>query len=91
MIHQTELGATRFSQLRTLVWLVGNDAVALGGNRPGKIYGRLNCRAGKRMNVRNRVFFRDQSQAVAAGFRPCAVCLPEAYRSWKASWRDKRT
>ncbi|WP_375444032.1 Ada metal-binding domain-containing protein [uncultured Fibrella sp.] len=91
MIHQTRLGATRFSQLRELVRLVGNDAVTLAGNRPGKIYGQLNCRAGKRMNARNRVFFQNQIEAVDAGFRPCAVCLPEAYKRWKASQEDKRT
>jgi catechol 2,3-dioxygenase-like lactoylglutathione lyase family enzyme len=29
------------------------------------------------------VFFADEPTAVAAGYRPCAVCLPEAYRTWK--------
>jgi len=27
----------------------------------------------------HRVFFADQPTAVAAGYRPCAVCLPAAY------------
>jgi hypothetical protein len=34
--------------------------------------------------VTSRVFFADEQTAVAAGYRPCAVCLPEAYRIWKA-------
>ena len=34
--------------------------------------------------VRERVFFADEASAVAAGYRPCAVCLPERYRAWKA-------
>jgi methylphosphotriester-DNA--protein-cysteine methyltransferase len=34
--------------------------------------------------VRERVFFADEPTAWAAGYRPCAVCLPLAYRTWKA-------
>jgi methylphosphotriester-DNA--protein-cysteine methyltransferase len=30
------------------------------------------------------VFFADEATAVAAGYRPCAVCLPERYAAWKA-------
>ena len=33
--------------------------------------------------VAHRVFFADEPTAVAAGYRPCAVCLPQAYRTWK--------
>ena len=35
--------------------------------------------------VRHRVFFADEATAVAAGYRPCAICMPEAYRAWKAA------
>ena len=31
----------------------------------------------------HRVFFADEKTAAAAGYRPCAVCLPEQYRRWK--------
>jgi methylphosphotriester-DNA--protein-cysteine methyltransferase len=34
--------------------------------------------------VRYRVFFADERTAVAAGYRPCAVCLPDQYGEWKA-------
>jgi hypothetical protein len=34
--------------------------------------------------VRNRVFFADEQTAIAAGYRPCATCLPEKYARWKA-------
>ncbi|MFD0515496.1 Ada metal-binding domain-containing protein [Streptomyces aureus] len=34
--------------------------------------------------VKHRVFFPDEATAVAAGFRPCAVCLPEEYACWRA-------
>jgi len=63
---------------------------ALGGYRPARIYGRLDCPAALRaiargQYVRNRVFFADEQTAVAAGYRPCAVCLPAAYAQWKGS------
>ncbi|AKD54560.1 Ada metal-binding domain-containing protein [Spirosoma radiotolerans] len=83
MIRHVELGATPISRLRTLSALVGIGRVSLGGNRPGKIYGLLTCRAGKRMNVANRVFFSDEAEAILAGFRPCAVCLPAQYKAWQ--------
>ena len=61
----------------------------LGGHRRGRVYGRLNCRAALRAvaaggYVSNRVFFEDEGAAVAAGYRPCAVCMPEEYAEWKA-------
>jgi methylphosphotriester-DNA--protein-cysteine methyltransferase len=31
------------------------------------------------------VFFIDERTARAAGYRPCAVCMPEKYRTWKES------
>jgi len=60
----------------------------LGGHRRTRIYGRLDCPSAMRAiarggYVRHRVFFADEETARAAGFRPCAVCLPEAYRAWK--------
>ena len=60
----------------------------LGGHRRGRIYGRLDCPSALRAiargeYVRHRVFFADETTAVAAGYRPCAVCLPERYRAWK--------
>ncbi|WP_234332231.1 Ada metal-binding domain-containing protein [Streptomyces sp. NRRL S-87] len=62
----------------------------LGGHRRGRLYGRLDCPSALRAlarggYVRERVFFADEASAVAAGYRPCAVCLPERYRAWKAA------
>ena len=62
----------------------------LGGHRRSKIYGRLDCPGALRAiarggYVRHRVFFADETTAMAAGYRPCAVCLREAYRRWKAA------
>lgn len=62
---------------------------AVGGHRRMKIYGRLDCPAALRALARggyvtHRVFFADESTAVAAGYRPCAVCSSDAYRRWRA-------
>ncbi len=59
-----------------------------GGHRRSKIYGRLDCASALRAvaaggYARHRVFFADEATAVAAGYRPCAVCCPDAYRIWK--------
>ena len=79
-------------------WLLGQDRRPypsetpglLGGNRSTRIYGTLDCagalrRLAKGIPPKNRVFFADQPAALAAGYRPCAVCLPEPYRAWKAT------
>ena len=65
----------------------------LGGHRRGKRYGRLDCPAARRAiatggYVRHRVFFADEATARAAGYRPCAACLPQRYRAWL---REQRT
>lgn len=85
MIQHVALGSTSFAQLRALVVLIRSGRITLGGNGLGHIYGRLDCRAGKRMKSENRVFFRNKAEAVAQGFRPCGVCLPEEYRAWRES------
>lgn len=65
----------------------------LGGNRRLKIYGRLDCpsarRALPRGYARRRVFFADEATAIAAGYRPCGVCMREAYRRWKDGALDR--
>jgi methylphosphotriester-DNA--protein-cysteine methyltransferase len=62
----------------------------LGGHRRNKVYGRLDCAGARRWiakghYVRHRVFFADEATAIAAGYRPCARCMPERYREWKAA------
>jgi len=74
----------------------------LGGHRRTRIYGRLDCPSALRAIARggyvpNRVFFLNEAAAVAAGYRPCAVCLPERYAAWKAGiesipqWSGRQT
>jgi hypothetical protein len=66
----------------------------LGGHRRGRRYGLLDCRAAAQAIARGgyekyRVFFRDETTAIAAGYRPCAVCMPEKYAAWKAANKQK--
>jgi methylphosphotriester-DNA--protein-cysteine methyltransferase len=61
-----------------------------GGHRGSRIYGRLDCPAALRAiahggYTRHRVFFADEATAVAAGYRPCAVCCPDRYGRWKTT------
>lgn len=67
----------------------------LGGYRRGRIYGRLNCQSARRAiarghYVRHRVFLADEATARAAGYRPCAKCMPAQYRAWKGA-EEKRS
>jgi hypothetical protein len=60
----------------------------LGGHRRQRLYGRLDCPSALRAIARGhyvkyRVFFPDEDTAIAAGYRPCAVCLPEKYARWE--------
>ena len=57
--------------------------IRFAGNKVLKIYGRLNCRSGKRMKKKNRVFFQSEDEALALGFRPCGHCMKEEYKKWK--------
>jgi methylphosphotriester-DNA--protein-cysteine methyltransferase len=55
----------------------------VGGHRGSKIFGRLDCPAALRAiaqggYVKHRVFFADPVDAIRAGYRPCAVCMPDA-------------
>ena len=65
----------------------------VGGHRKNRIYGRLDCKAARRAlgtgrsYEQQRVFFADEATAIAAGYRPCAVCMPEQYKAWKAEGR----
>ena len=59
-----------------------------GGHRRNKVYGRLDCPGAIRWiakghYVKQRVFSADEATAIAAGYRPCANCMPDEYRAWK--------
>ncbi len=59
-----------------------------GGHRKLKIYGRLDCPSALRQIAKGnyipyRVFFADEESALAAGYRPCGICMKEHYQLWK--------
>ncbi len=84
MIAHIDLGPYAMTRSRRLYALVKSGSITLGGYSRKKIYGTLKCSAGKRMNLNNRVFFKDEAEATYEGYRPCARCMREACDSWKA-------
>ena len=46
-----------------------------GANKPGKIFGTLECKDGMRMKKENRIFLHSLEDAVQFG-RPCKKCRP---------------
>lgn len=61
-----------------------------GGHRGTEIYGHLDCPSALRAIVRgecvrHRVFFADEETAIAAGYRPGAICCADRYQAWKAA------
>lgn len=59
-----------------------------GGYKKQKIYGKMDCPSAlkwikKGYYVKERAFFIDEEMAIEAGYRPCAVCMPEEYKKWK--------
>jgi hypothetical protein len=83
MIRHSDLGKDVETRQAAVRRLVLNRTIGLGGNIPGKIYGRLSCSSGKKMKAENRIFFRNEEEAIAAGYRPCARCMREKYLKWK--------
>ena len=62
---------------------IKNRSIQCAGNSRLKIFGLLNCSSGKRMKKENRIFFNTETEAIAAGFRPCGHCMPDQYWQWK--------
>lgn len=82
-LKHIDLGKSNFERSRNLFLKIKSGEIILGGNRKLKIFGCLDCRAGKRMKAENRVFFQDVSEAIALGYRPCGVCMRTEYLVWK--------
>ena len=78
LIHQTISD-------KELIRLIRKREIRFGGNAKLKIYGLLSCASGKRMKIENRVFFKNESEAINLGFRPCGHCLRGEYDHWKAN------
>ena len=83
MIEHKKLGDSDFSRLRQLKKLIDNGTIKLGGNANLKIYGTLDCKSGKRLKTKNRVFFASEATAIEQGYRPCGHCMRSKYKAWK--------
>ncbi len=83
MHKHVALGKNRFARLRQLKLLIDKGEILLGGNANLKIFGTLNCKSGKRLKIRNRVFFKNEAEAIQAGYRPCGHCMRAKYKVWK--------
>ncbi|MEP1096910.1 MAG: Ada metal-binding domain-containing protein [Cyclobacteriaceae bacterium] len=77
MIPQQDLNPTKVRVK------IKNGEIVFAGNSKLKIYGRLGCSSGKRMKVKNRVFFDSEAEAIQLGYRPCGNCMRKAYQKWK--------
>ena len=67
----------------------------LGGHKKLKIYGKLDCPSARKhlekgQYAKNRVFFLSEEIAINAGYRPCAKCMPQEYRKWKAEQEEAK-
>lgn len=80
-IHQSLLDEKGTN--RVILSLIKNRKILWAGNRKLNIYGKLNCKSGKRMKIQNRVFFQNEQEAIALGFRPCGHCMRLEYLDWK--------
>ena len=77
MIQHTDISR------QILILKMKSGAIAFGGNKKLKIYGKLNCRSGKRLNKKNRIFFSSEQEALDHGYRPCCHCMKLKYKEWK--------
>jgi methylphosphotriester-DNA--protein-cysteine methyltransferase len=68
-----------------IIQLIRSGEISLAGNSNLKVYGKLNCGSGKRMKKENRVFFKNETEALDSGFRPCGHCMRDRYAIWKRS------
>jgi methylphosphotriester-DNA--protein-cysteine methyltransferase len=83
MYYHHELGSGAFERSKRVLLLIKAGEIAYGGNRKLKIYGRLTCSSGKRMQAKHRLFFKNEQEAMAMGYRPCGHCMREEYGRWK--------
>ena len=68
-----------------LIGAIKRREITYGGGKKAMIYGLLTCKAGKRGLKKHRVFFKDEAEALAAGYRSCGCCMWPKYKAWKAA------
>ena len=82
MIAHLKLGNSPEERARCLSQLIRSGAITMAGYKKAKIYGHLTCSSGKRMKIVNRVFFKDEAEAISGGYRPCGNCMRQVYDNW---------
>lgn len=88
MYQHIQLGATEETRQRQLASLIRSGAITMAGYKRTKVYGLLHCNSGKRMKTLNRVFFKDEQEAITNNYRPCGTCLRKKYERWKGITHD---
>jgi methylphosphotriester-DNA--protein-cysteine methyltransferase len=83
MVNHIDLGQDPEERSKAIGALIRRGDITLGGYKKAKIYGLLSCSSGKRMKVENRVFFKDEKEALSNGYRPCGHCMKSKYAAWK--------
>ena len=53
------------------------------------IFGKVNCRSGKRMKKENHMFFLSEQEALLQGYRPCEHYMNKEYKKWKDDYTIK--
>ncbi|MEM6901497.1 MAG: Ada metal-binding domain-containing protein [Pseudomonadota bacterium] len=62
-----------------LAKMLKSGDIQFSGNPNAKIFGRLDCGHGMRLNRDNRVFFATEEEARRRGYRPCGHCMRYEY------------
>lgn len=83
MIKYIDLGETALDRIVAVNSQIRNGRIKFAGDSRTNIYGLLNCASGKRTKVENKVFFKNEEEALIVGFRPCSHCMNEKYKLWK--------
>ncbi|ACU63136.1 Ada metal-binding domain-containing protein [Chitinophaga pinensis] len=91
MINHKDMGSNSEERRKVIIPLIRKGYITLAGYKKGKIYGLLTCSSGKRMEVENRVFFKNEAEATTNGYRPCGHCMKDKYEHWKREHTSKIT
>jgi len=83
MILHNDIAENDFERKQKLKMFIQQKEIVFGGNIKLKIYGTLDCKSGKRMKMKNRIFFKSEEEAIALGYRPCGHCMKNKYEIWK--------
>lgn len=90
MIKHIELGENALDRIIAVNSLIRKGEITLAGHGRAKIYGLLSCASGKRIKVERRVFFKNEAEAIDAGFRPCCHCMYKKFKQWQRELMEEK-